>query len=78
MASFEAVCSCRMPAVPERRVLRGCQRISHSSGCVKLREQPVLCNESPVVNAQLTSSDVCAKLEQEGASFNSLDPPLGL
>lgn len=45
---------------------------------MKLREKAVLCNEALVVDAQCTSSDVRAKLEQEGASFNSLDPPLGL
>lgn len=45
---------------------------------MKLREQPGLCNEALVVNAQRASSDVLAKLEQEGASFNGLDPPLGL
>lgn len=41
-------------------------------------EQPVLRNEALVVNARRTSSDVQAKLEQEGARFNSLDPPRAL
>lgn len=44
---------------------------------MKLREQAVLCNEILVVNAQHTSSEVHAKLEQEGASFHGLDPPRG-
>lgn len=40
--------------------------------------QLVLCNEALAINTQRTSSNVHAELEQEGASFNSLAPPLGL